>query len=245
MAQFYVGTTSEFAAVFPMSSETQMPQTLEDFIRFYGAPRNLFNDNAKAEISAKVQDILRHFTMGQYRSEPHQQNQNPAERRIQDVKKRVNMLLDHTGSPADTWLLCTQYAVDLYNHLASHNLQGNITPIQKAFGYVPDISKFLQFHWWQRVLYESDTASFLSETYKGVGRFVGIAHNIGDVLTYHVLTDDTRKVIARSMVRPLDPNNPNVRVLAPPDDGEDMELAIPVINVGILRIWRSHEWRHE
>ena len=79
MAQFYVGTTSEFAAVFPMSSETQMPQTLEDFIRFYGAPRNLFNDNAKAEISAKVQDILRHFTMGQYRSEPHQQNQNPAE----------------------------------------------------------------------------------------------------------------------------------------------------------------------
>ena len=31
------------------------------------------------------------------------------------------------------------------------------------------------------------------------------------------------------MVRPLDPNNPNVRVLAPPDDGEDMEPAIPVI----------------
>ena len=149
MVQFYVGTTREFAAGFPMSSESkQTPKTLEDFIRFYGAPRNLFNDNAKAKTSAKVQDILCHFSMGQYHLEPHQQNQNPAERRIQDIKKKINMFLDHTGSPPNTWLLCALYVIDLQNHLASHNLQGNITPIQKAFGYVPDISKFLQFHCW-------------------------------------------------------------------------------------------------
>ena len=48
MMQFYVGSTSKFAAGFPMSSESQMPKTLQDFIRFYGAPQNLFNDNAKA-----------------------------------------------------------------------------------------------------------------------------------------------------------------------------------------------------
>ena len=88
------------------------------------------------------------------------------------------MFLDGTGSPPNTWLLCALYVIDLQNHLASHNLQGNITPIKKAFGYVPDISKFLQFHWWQCVLYKSDTASFPSETYEGLGCFVGVANNI-------------------------------------------------------------------
>ena len=76
MMQFFCGCTSEFLAGFPMSSETQIYKTVQDFIRYYGAPRNLFSDNAKAEIATKVQDILRHYCIGHYRSEPHQQNQN-------------------------------------------------------------------------------------------------------------------------------------------------------------------------
>ena len=228
MMQFFCGCTSEFTAAYPMSTETQVHSALQDFIRYYGAPRNLFSDNAKAQISKQVQDILRHFTIAHYRSEPHQQNQNPAERRIQDIKKHTNILLDRTGSPASTWLLCMLYVIDLHNHLASSNIQNHITPIQKAFGYIPDISKFMQFHWWQRVLYKVDNVSFPSSTYEGIGRFVGIANNIGDLLTYHVLTDDTQQVIARSMVRALDPLNPNIRVLHPEHTGEDME-PIPIV----------------
>ena len=222
MMQFFCGCSSEFAAAFPMSQETQVHKAVEDFIRYYGAPRNLFNDNAKSEISKKVQDILRHYTIGQYRSEPHQQNQNPAERRIQDIKKHTNILMDRTGTPAPMWLLCMLYVIELHNHLASSNLTHHTTPIQKAFGFVPDVSKFLQFHWWQRVLYKSDSMSFPSSTYEGIGRFVGIATNIGDLLTYFVLTDDTQQVIARSNVRTLDPENPNVRVLHPEHEGESL-----------------------
>ena len=130
-------------------------------------PHGLFSDGAKVAFGSKVQDILRHFSMGHYRSEPHQQNQNYAERRIQDVKKQTNILLDRTGAPSTMWLLCMLYVIELNNHLSSKNLTNNITPIQKAFGYVPDISKFLQFHWWQRVLYTIDTANFPSNTYEG------------------------------------------------------------------------------
>ena len=75
-----------------MSTETQMSKTLSDFIRFYRAPHNLFSYNAKAKIAAKVQDILRHFTIGHYRSEPHQRNQNPAEHRIQEIKNQYSEL---------------------------------------------------------------------------------------------------------------------------------------------------------
>ena len=204
MLQFFCGTDSEFTAGFPMADETQVFKAVQDFIRYYGAPKALFSDNAKSEIANKVQDILRHYTIGHYRSEPNQQNQNPAERRIQDIKRHTNTLMDRTGTPADMWLLCMLYVIDLHNHLASGNTPNKVTPIQRAFGTVPDISKFLQFHWWQRVLYQSDTKKFPSGTYEGIGRFVGFAENIGDVLTYHILQDDTRKVVVQSLVRPLD-----------------------------------------
>ena len=231
MLQFYVGCTSAYAAGFPMVSEKQVPQTLQDFIRNYGAPNALFSDNAKSEISKAVQDILRHFALKHYRSEPHQQNQNPAERRIQDIKKHTNVLLDRTGAPATMWLLCMLYVIDLHNHLAGPGLDHKTTPIYKAFGFIPDISKFLQFHWWQRVLYKVDSVTFPSSSYEGIGRFVGIANHVGDVLTYHILTDDTQQVIARSMVRSLDPANPNIRVLHPEIKGEENEdTAMPVVH---------------
>ena len=146
MLQFYVGCSSTYAAGYPMANETQVSKTLQDFIRSYGAPNALFSDNAKSEISKAVTDILRHFYMKHYRSEPYQQNQNPAERRIQEIKKHTNVLLDRTGAPACMWLLCMLYDIDLHNHLAGPNLENQITPIQKSFGYTPDISKFLQFH---------------------------------------------------------------------------------------------------
>ena len=41
---------------------------------------------------------------------------------------------------------------------------------------------------------------------------MGVAHNVGDALTYKILTDDTKKIIYRSAVRPRDDNDPNNRL---------------------------------
>ena len=108
-------------------------------------PHGLFSDGAKAAFSYKIQGILCHFSMGHYGSDPLQQNQNYSKCRIQYVKKQTNILLG-CWHPATMWLLCMLYVIDLHNHLSSTNLPLRITPIQKAFGFVPDISKFLQFH---------------------------------------------------------------------------------------------------
>ena len=114
----------------------------------------------------------------------------------------------------------------LHNHLSSNSLPLNITPIQNAFSFVPEISKFLQFHWWQPVLYKSDTKTFPSSTYKGLGRFVGVATNIGDLLTYYVLTNDTQQVIAFSYVRTLNPDNLNLCILQPTSNGRMMMMTM-------------------
>ncbi|MEL6803635.1 MAG: reverse transcriptase domain-containing protein, partial [Bacteroidota bacterium] len=98
----------------------------------------------------------------------------------------------------------------LLNILSNKTLDDR-TPTEVAFGITPDISAFLQFHFYERVLYLDPTESF-PKTKEKTGWFVGITDNVGDALTYWVLTEDSGKIIARSDVRPAnDDENPNKR----------------------------------
>jgi hypothetical protein len=46
------------------------------------------------------------YTINDIQCEPHHQHHNPAERRIQEVKKTANAIMDRAGTPAKYWLLC-------------------------------------------------------------------------------------------------------------------------------------------
>ena len=94
MIQLYGGIKSHFLAGYPMSSEAQVPETLEDFVRQHGAMTGLMSDNAKSEMSKKIKDILRMYCIKDRQSEPHYEHQNPIERRIQDVKRTTNQVMD-------------------------------------------------------------------------------------------------------------------------------------------------------
>jgi hypothetical protein len=142
--QIYCGTTSLITSAHPMKSESDMPGTLLDFIRKIGAPNALFSDNAKAQTSKIVQKILRMYAIDDFQCEPHHQHQNPAERRIQDVKRMSNTLMDRTGTPNKFWLLCLLYTVYVINRLATESLNWK-TPMEAAFGQKPDISALLAF----------------------------------------------------------------------------------------------------
>jgi hypothetical protein len=98
--------------------------------------------------------------------------------------------MDRTGTPSLYWLLCLLYVVFLLNHLASNTL-GGLTPLELADGQKPDISALLQFCWFEPVFYAVDP-SFPSTSNKRSGRWVGIAENQGNTLTYKILTDDTQ-----------------------------------------------------
>ena len=221
MIQLYTGVTSQLTKGYPMGSVSEMPGTLEDFIREVGAPNSLFSDNCKVQCGSKVKNILRMYHISNFQCEPHHQHQNPAERKIQEVKKMVNQVMDRTGMQARFWLLCTLFVICLCNHLACDSLQWQ-TPLKRAMGQKPDISPFLQFYFGEKVLYAVDN-KFPSESPEKPGKWVGVAEHQGDILTYLVLTDDTEQVIARSAVRKFhDPRNPNLRALPsiPTNDGE-------------------------
>ena len=174
----------------------------------------LISDRAQVEISQKVQDILRHLIIGDWQSEPHQQHQNFAERRYQDVKRMANRLLDWSGTPPSLWLLALMYVCYITNLSANASL-GYAVPLQVLDGVTPDISPILQFDFYEPVYYRAHESGFPSESVEKVGRFVGISEHIGHALTYKILTEDTKRVIHRSVVRsamnPTMTNNHSMR----------------------------------
>ena len=70
-AQLYVGKTSMLTEAFGMKSENEMKDTLQDFIRKWGALYSLLSDNAKSELGCAVQEILQAYNIKDLQTEPH------------------------------------------------------------------------------------------------------------------------------------------------------------------------------
>ena len=97
---------------------------MEDTIRQYGDMDKLITDSVQVEIAGRVKDILRAYIIDNCNSEAAQQQQhNPAENKYQHVKHTTNRMMEHTGSPANTWMLAIMYVCYLPNHTASEMLQ--------------------------------------------------------------------------------------------------------------------------
>ena len=198
-AQIFVGTESLVTDVCGMKSGKQFVNTLLDNITKRGAMTKLVTDSAKVETSNKVNDVLRHMIIGAWQSEPHMQHQNPAERRWQTVKRLANTIMDRTGSPACLWLLALTYVCFVLNHTAAAVLNCAV-PLTVLTGQMMDISPLLRFEWYEPVFYSNEDSGFPSESGEKLGRFVGIEENVGHVMTFKILTEDTNKVINRSAV---------------------------------------------
>jgi hypothetical protein len=86
--------------------------------------KGLFSDDAKSEIPKTVAEILFQYHIGNKHSEPYYQNQNPAERCIQEIKSMTYMTMDRVSTPPELWLLCMVYVVHILYRLAQTTLNG-------------------------------------------------------------------------------------------------------------------------
>ena len=193
--QIFYGLTSGTIHGYPMRSKKQVEQAFKDHICKVGAPIGLKSDNVKSELHSRMKDILWLCSIDNAQSEPHYQQQNQAEQRIQDVKHAMNNTMDCTGCPACAWLLCTIFTLMFFCHLPNSN--GEIA-LGVQTGQIPDISKFMHFHFWQEVLVESHPKDKTEE----LARWCYPAMGVGDELTHMVLLTDSEQLVPRSNVRP-------------------------------------------
>ena len=204
-AQVFYGLKSHCINIYGMKSKGEFPVIYRDFIRDHGCPSILRRDNAKEEKSEEVMKIHRELYVGDQFCEPYNPQQNPVElRAIRWLKEQVPVLLQRTGAPDEFWFLAAQYLCDLHNHCADPSMKFEV-PLTVRTGITKDISAFLQFIWFQKVLYLDHEGDWPASKER-VGRFVGITQNIGDHLTYWIYDEQSKQVLARSVVRPLSDN---------------------------------------
>jgi hypothetical protein len=224
-AQFFIGRKSHFRSARKLgSSDKDFKSTLEDEIRKYGAMDRLVSDNAKAQVSDKVKEVLRTFAIDDWQSEPYKGNQNFAERGWRDTKRKVNALLNNSGAPDATWMLALEYICFVQNHTAVDSLGGR-TPIEWLLGVTPDISVLLQFRFWEPVYYMKYDEKFPSDSTELLGRFVGISENVGHAMTYKILTEDDKiihRAVARSALKTGGFDNRKAKAAAPKGAPEDV-----------------------
>ena len=228
MAQSFVGKRTLVTDVYPLKSQKQFVNTLEDNIRFRGAMTKLISDYAKVEISNKVKDILRMYHSSSWNSEPYHQNQNPAEGRYCTLKSWTNTIMNRTGAPAACWLLCMIHASYILNHLSCEALDGNV-PLGMLYGVSPEISIILLYTFYQPVFYATHNQSYPSDSEERAVCWVGFGEHVGDALTHKLLDDDTTKILYRSAVRPSDSTHPNKRLV--PDGEESSKTPKPIVFV--------------
>ena len=226
-AVLFVGTDTQVTDIYGIKTDKQFVNTLEDNIIQRGAPNKLVSDRAQVIVSNKVLDILRTFCIKNWQSEPHQQQQNPAERRFQTIKTAANRVLDRSGAPPDTWLLCLKYVCYLLNH--TYNMTTKGVPLTHLTGTTVDISPLLRFHFWQKVYYKAIDPAFPSDSPEAMGHIVGISEHCGHMMTWKILTCDTQKIIFRSLVRPFSADDPNIRADMLGGESEDTINNDPII----------------
>ena len=208
-AQVFYGTKSHTIFIYGFRKKGEFPKLYRDFIREHGAPSTLRRDNAREEQSEEVLEINREMLIKDKFTEPYNPQQNPVESSaIRYIKEQVLKVLDITGAPESTWFFAAQYVSDIHNICSDDSLPDEMTPLQYLEGSTPDISAYLQFTFWQPVLFLDHEALWPS-TNERSGRWLGVAHNVGDALTFWILDDQSKQVFAQSVVRPL---NHNLRV---------------------------------
>ena len=191
-------------AVYLMRRRSQSPTTLTSLITDYGAPVEIFSDNASEFCGKKWRDVLSTYMIGSLFTEPHHPNENLAERRGGALKAATVHLLTVTGAPLDYWCFALEYMTLIRSVLARRSLRWK-SPHECHWGDRPDISVF-RFVFWEPIWYYCPRQSFPHPKMLR-GRFLGIARNVGDAFCFLILTvpepesNEVPQVLSRSVIR--------------------------------------------
>ena len=230
--QIYAGLVSRMINVYPMPSKAHgyILQSYQDFMRYEGVPEGLHRDMAPEEKVDKIIALNRDMKVRDTFAEPGHPNQNPAESLgVKVIKIGAEAIMNRTGAPKEAWPWVHKYIADIHNRTATP-LLGWKTPISKRHNYTPDISAFIQFRFWERIYFKVDEKHPKSK--EAPGYWMGVSDTVGDLITFNIWSDATKKVLQRSAVRTANPAEnaiPNLRIKFEEDaqDNEEPKLVDP------------------
>ena len=107
--QLFFHLLTQFLWIANLRREKDNHGAYQDYIREVGTPNILLTDNAKSQTGKKWTETYRNNQTQQIMPAPDKQNQNTSDRKINDVKHRVDYTLFTSQSPIVFWCYCMQY----------------------------------------------------------------------------------------------------------------------------------------
>ena len=197
-AQVFVNSHN-FVCYYPMKTKGECSHALDLFLHDVGIPSELHTDGAKELIQGEWSKKCRKFSIPTTQIEPYTPWQNPAEISIKFLKSGMRRLMQRTNNPIRLWDYCMVYVAELRSLTVSNLFSLNDgTPFEHVKHFTPDISEYLLFSWFDWVWFHQPTSSQKQQ----LGRFCGVAHDIGQGLCFYLLTEKG-DIIVRSTVVPL------------------------------------------
>jgi hypothetical protein len=201
MGQMYTNDV-DFTKFYPMKLKSEAPDTLISFMQDIGIPSDLHSDDTKELTEGRMGELLCKFWIQPSQSEPYSPCKVRAELCIREIKKAVRHASAKNNAPKCLWDYCTIYQCELRNLIAylHYKFHGG-TPYEVVIGQTPDISEYLDYHWYQPIWYFDQEEQFPEEHHK-LGRWLGVAHRVGQALCYYALPISARPII-HSTVQPV------------------------------------------
>jgi hypothetical protein len=173
---------------------------LTQFISDYGVPENLTFDGASVQTGPKTRfmDAIRRYEIKYHVSGPRRPNENPAEQGIHDLKKRWYRLMLKKKVPPRLWDYGFTWVCETDNICSnmSKYAEGR-TPLEIITGDTPDISEYMDFDFYDWVLYRSNAG--LGEV--EVARWLGVSHRVGRLMSYWLLPGSGIPISATTVQR--------------------------------------------
>jgi hypothetical protein len=187
-----------FATFYPMDTKSKAGDSLRVFCKEFGVPEILRFDGAKemGKKKTEFQTQVRRHHITTHVSEADLHNQSPAEGVVREVRKKWYRVMFKKRVPKVYWDYGMRWVCETMSrtHLRHHRIDGGI-PLGGITGDTIDISNYLEFGFYDRVWFRGNAG--LGEV--SAGRWLGVAKNIGSIMTYYILQGNGQ-VVARSTV---------------------------------------------
>lgn len=177
-----------FATAYHMekANNENVGQSLRTFVNEYGAPEHLTYDGAAVQVGSKTmfQETIRKYEIKSHVSAPRRPNENPAEGAIREIKRRWYRLKEKKNIPDRLWDFGIEYICETGNLMVNSSKYSNgRTPLEIMTGETPDISEYLDFGFYDWVLYRTNAGLGTPE----LGKWLGVSHRVGQMMSYWIL----------------------------------------------------------
>jgi len=197
----------QWCRAFPMKSKSDAHLTQDKLFRTVGLPAAIIPDYALELTKGKFLRNAQRAQVHIHPVEPYMHNLNFAETCIREVSRLYHRFMTSRGVPKVLWDRCFTYCCEIRSHMAlGHHDQDGECGATIIHGETADISHLVEFSFYDWVWFISPKEAKYDRM--TLGRWLGPSFDVGDALTYAILTPSA-EIVHRSSVIPLNVEEKN------------------------------------